>query len=393
MKDYKFYLNNDGDLCCIKTNDEMISELSGTDALKQLQEIDSCSFNHMEATRRNMEFETVHGKIHLVNYKEIMEEFGDIALIQTLPKIHELLQYNQRKKHKSEYIRNLKIASIGATVGTLAMTSLFATSYANRKNTTMDNKNVIHTEMDEPETIANDLADNTVLEIIEGDQTYLDYASARDTATGQYAYNTYYEIADTYASMWGISTNLVLALLTQESGGVDINLMQIQFFSWEDQILYPYNFMVDAKQKYVLTNHKEKYTGQDVICISEEELQNPITNISVGCILLMESFKSMDYHIGAGIQCYNLGVGNMTKILNQTALSTGVSVSDILKDQTNLDFMDYTAMVQCGDPEYLNHVLRYMDSVEDGIDIKYIDEEGEIKEEMVRILPSSSLSK
>lgn len=404
MTNYKFYLNNNGELCCIKTHCEKRIEFSSFDAERLLRKFDCCSFKHIEVTRRNMSFDTEYGKVDFINYKEIINEFGNSMLIQTLPKIHKFLRYSQRKKHETKSIRNLKIMGIKVAVGTLTMTSLISISHANEKKHGVfsSNENEMNAEIDYDNSIP--LPDNVSLDYKEEnifdssntagqDITHLDFSNDRYSSTGEYAYNTYYSIVDVCAKQRGISPSLVIALLTQESAGLDSNLMQIQFSSWEDQVLCSYDFSSNIEQKYVLTNHKEKYNGKDIICISKEDLKNSMTNISVGCILLMESFKSMNYHIGAGIQCYNLGVGNMRKVLAQTAFSTGVSIEDILSNQSNLDFMDYTGIVRCGDPEYLNHVLRYMENVEDGIDIKYVDEKGIVQMKNVTILPSNTFSK
>ena len=49
----------------------------------------------------------------------------------------------------------------------------------------------------------------------------------------------------------------------------------------------------------------------------------------------------------------------MAQVLEYTASKTGVSVNDILADQTNLSFMNYTRIINVGDPDYLIHVLAH----------------------------------
>ena len=106
-------------------------------------------------------------------------------------------------------------------------------------------------------------------------------------------------------------------------------------------------------------------------------------------ILLRQAIEYMDGHIAAGIQCNNFGVGNMNDVLKETSEATGLTRSEILSDQQNLSFMNYTYVVDEGDPEYLNHVVRYMENLEDGITIKNVSSTGEIIETTVYIAPMS----
>ena len=101
----------------------------------------------------------------------------------------------------------------------------------------------------------------------------------------------------------------------------------------------------------------------------------------------------MNNHIGASIQCYNFGYGNMMKVLNETASQTGVSVDAILEDQENIDFVNYTHIIDAGDPNYLSNVMQYTNSLEEGFILKEIDENGNIIENQVRIMPVSTMGR
>ena len=80
----------------------------------------------------------------------------------------------------------------------------------------------------------------------------------------------------------------------------------------------------------------------------------------------------------------------MNKVLNQTALATGVSVQDILNNQANLDFMEYTSIIEVGDANYLNHIVQYIEDLNHGIYINHVNEIGEIRRHTVSIAPTSS---
>lgn len=99
----------------------------------------------------------------------------------------------------------------------------------------------------------------------------------------------------------------------------------------------------------------------------------------------------MDYHIGAAIQCYNFGYGNMKKVLNQTANQYGCTVEDLLIDQTNTDFIEFTNMIKEGDAEYLSHVIRYVDDDNSELSIRYLDENMDIQEVSISFSNQKSL--
>lgn len=167
-----------------------------------------------------------------------------------------------------------------------------------------------------------------------------------------------------YANKWGISPNVIMGMLTQESGGyVEDNLMQIQFWSWEDQVITVYNFEDDRYENIVLTSTPEKYRNyQNIQCINEKDLKNPNTNISVGTILLRKSISYMDGNLLLGIQCYNFGPGNMKTVLNVVQNKTGYSMDQLLEDVNLInEIMEQTGVIKEGDREYLNHVMRYVE--------------------------------
>lgn len=190
------------------------------------------------------------------------------------------------------------------------------------------------------------------------DVAYLDYVPSQDDKIESNV-SQYMDIINKYSAKWGISPNTIKAMMSQESGGDDTNLMQIQFSSWNDYPITCYNFETNQEQTIVLTDNPDKYKNNNCTCITRDELNNPITNISVASAILAYTSKYENGHIGASIQAYNFGISNMAQVLDYTASKTGVSVNDILADQTNLSFMNYTRIINVGDPDYLIHVLAH----------------------------------
>lgn len=224
----------------------------------------------------------------------------------------------------------------------------------------------------------------------EGYAAYIDYSLSTDDEKRAHAYDNYHEIVEEYAAKWGISSNLIMAILTQESGGYKTNLMQIEFDVWKDQEIKVYNFRDGKYEYFVLTNNPENYDRSRVTCITEKDLDNPITNISIACVLLRKSAEYMDYHVLAAIQCYNLGKGNMDYIFEIIFEETGQTREEILSDQENISFYQYTSKVDEGDPFYLSNVFAFLSDYGETITFKHFGDNHEIVEEEITIFSTQN---
>lgn len=395
MKEYEFYINDSEELCCVIKDPTTEIWLENDDAKMQLQTLNDYHLKHVQITSRNIVIELTHGTLTLRNYKEILNEEIEDLLQNILPKIRKKISEMQRKKHRGKAIRNKMLVGTGVVVGGIALFSLIGTNREKKENEHI--VELVDTKILQ-EQISNNISDisdvgNLCLDHSNLEQksvTYLDFTEKRYSITGEYAYNLYHDLVEKCANKWGISPDIIMAMLTQESAGKKVNLMQIQLPSWEGQELKVYNFSTNAYEKYVLTSYPENYEGSGITCITSKDLEDPETNISTSCILLQESLKYMDYHIGAGIQCYNFGNGNMKKVLNETSLATGISVDEILSNQENLDFMEYTYIIDVGDPYYLKNIVQYIEDLDNGIYVNYINDAGEIEHNSVSIIPTSS---
>lgn len=62
----------------------------------------------------------------------------------------------------------------------------------------------------------------------------------------------------------------------------------------------------------------------------------------------------------AAIQCYNMGYGNMMKILQSYSIETGKTKAEILNDLSDCGWLEHRDIVKSGDKKYLEHVFSWM---------------------------------
>ena len=210
--------------------------------------------------------------------------------------------------------------------------------------------------------------------------------------------NTLRNDIDFASKKWGVSPNLIGAIISLESsGGVSKtakNAMEVQFKAHHDEIKRIYNFVDNKYEKIVLTNDIDNPLYKDCLRITEEDLNNKHTAISVGTALLASCAKYENYNIPLAIQEYNLGIGNMEKVLINAREGLGYSTStDMTSDPTNLEYINYTYTINQGDPTYIADVMQYINTYNNGkndsiITIKSHDDISN-KEHSILILPES----
>lgn len=430
---YTFYIDEQNNLVCMVENLHGINYYLNRDAVIKLRDLDTYNFNHSRVSRHDMTISNNILSVSFSNYRELFH----YELLRYAPRNAEYIE-NVIQRFREQQRKKKRIAQIQDTVKKVVITAsictlLGLTTYgiiniepskgADLSLEPDENQVSIASdyEVDAPSVITTEdghmlIIDNTKKDVLEPETletlppvetpavqeekvdenvTYLEFEHNRDSEKGDHAYDNYYELVEKYSNKWGVSPNIIMSMLTQESGGYSTNLMQIQFWSWKDQVINVYNFEAGKYEKLVLTDNPQEYERKygDIITITKDDLNNPKTNISVGTVLFRESARAMNNHIGASIQCYNFGYGNMMKVLNETASQTGVSVDAILEDQENIDFVNYTHIIDAGDPNYLSNVMQYTNSLEEGFILKEIDENGNIIENQVRIMPVSTMGR
>lgn len=404
MIEYYFFFNDNNEFMCEITEGEEQTELTEQEAIDELIAINETNFDHVRASNRLIRSNSEDTSVIISDLQDFYSYGYSEYIPDIMERVNKAIAKHQKDKHRNEVVRNLKVTCGKVACGTLIVTLLGTAAGALHKQHTNSNNftNNIATEdfineipinleavsddfdeeydqmIDELETVVDEYTEsqNTIIEEKPIDTAYLRYDDLTNTNTYIGAYEDYYSIVEKYANKWGISPNIIMAMLTQESAGKKVNLMQIQFDSWHDQVLTEYDFVNGRYQSIVLTDTPEKYAGQNITVITREDLNNKVTNISVACVILRYCLEQMDFNVLAAIQAYNLGCPNMDKVMNETSRNVGVSVDDLLSDQTNTEFTNYTHIVDCGDPNYVTNVFRYLTDGE--ITIQTLNEDGSV---------------
>lgn len=181
----------------------------------------------------------------------------------------------------------------------------------------------------------------------------LEYEDRSNTDKAINAKMQYGDIIEKYAGRYGLDPNLVLAIATQERGvhstvmdsGGATGLMQIQNSVWVNEEISAYNFETDSIDKFV---------------IEEKMLKDVDKNVQIGCMILQNTMKYMDYNIIAAVQCYNMGYGNMKAILDTYASDNGMTRKEVLNNHEDMGWLSYRDMIKEGDNKYVENVFSWL---------------------------------
>lgn len=161
----------------------------------------------------------------------------------------------------------------------------------------------------------------------------------------------YFDIIEKYATKYGLDSELVLAIATQERGvhsnmideGGAIGLMQVQVDVWLDKSLTIFDY---DQNKEVTIN------------FTMDMLKSLEGNIEAGCAITQHYQSIMKGNTFATIQCYNSGPYAVEDMIEKYMISSGKTTEEIYLDN-DLGWYDYCTSAYNGDPDYLEHVLRY----------------------------------
>lgn len=161
----------------------------------------------------------------------------------------------------------------------------------------------------------------------------------------------YGDLIEKYAKKCGIDPKIVLGIATQESGNHELGLragskgglMQIEISYWNGKEITYYDF--DDKESYIIK--------------IDDNVNDVENNILIGCAILQNELKIFNYNIPLAIQSYNEGYSNMSKILDETSAKTGLTKTSIINNDNCLEWLNYTHVVNGGDPNYINNVLSW----------------------------------
>lgn len=402
MNKCHIYFDNESNTFLCKLFNDDVNEVFAANAV--LPELNKVKFNKL--TMVNNQLNLKNDNLSVTIYD--LDKFVELGLYKKIPlivvkiikKVAETQIKNISNKAKTVVLKNKKTAVCSALVALMLAVGV-GTVNANDNEPipieTQTDSNDEKEKEDDSERIApskslvEENTDDQVVEVNEeeNESVTINYDDLTDSEKYMYAKDIYFDLIENYSNKWGVDVELMMAILTQESGGKITNLMQIEFDACADEVIEVYNFRDNRYQKFILSDNPNLKSNEEITVITRDDLKNPKTNISVGCILLRKSLERMNYHVAAGICCYNQGIGNMNKIFRETYACTGMDKDEILADQTNISFMDYTYASGQGDPEYLLHVLPYMENPD--VIIKVLNDDNEVEEYTINIVSNETV--
>ena len=193
-----------------------------------------------------------------------------------------------------------------------------------------------------------------------------------DRSNGQEVENAkrYEDIFEKYARQYGVDKNLLIAMAAQESSGQHYEkldcgaaegIMQIEKKVHIDTTIYSYNFNLGKVESFDITR---------------ENIRDLDTNIKISAMILRNCLEYYNYNIPMGLQAYNMGCGSVEKVVERCSSSEGLTEDTIINTQTNNEWTKYRRIIDTGDPEYLEHVLSYL---ENGQNIEVLKRDGSMK--------------
>lgn len=199
-----------------------------------------------------------------------------------------------------------------------------------------------------------------------------------NSPTVEYIENNYMDIIEEASEITGMSSNLIIGIISQESNGkVDIKdgLMQIIPERHLDELRKIYDLKTGKYQKFVLTNNPSKYDS-DVKVFTPEDLKTPYGNIMFGTYTFAYYYNVYsDRNLFSALNSYNKGPGRQkNEVLEKAAKDYGISVDNILGDPSFVNqLLPYDDHIGLGDGRYVENIVRYIpDASTKGIYIRYM---------------------
>ena len=104
-------------------------------------------------------------------------------------------------------------------------------------------------------------------------------------------------------------------------------------------------------------------TGQtDTINVTQDKLNDLEKNIQIGSMILRGYIENNNYNIPLAIQTYNMGPGNMSKVLSSCGSIENIEVSSMKNNPTNNKWLKYRGQLNVGDSKYVEHVFSYLNN-------------------------------
>ena len=421
-----YYEPNSLDLCCRLTEGKQSKTIRNQKKVYELfSELDDARIKSVRKKNGNVSFFSENVEITLNNYTDFRKTRDILEIPNLHKKIQQALEMQAIERNVGKKVgRVARSKPVVATVaGALVFGVLMSTSPGMTKEKTSEKQTISYEVSDEnynptkpneviltsgenqetiiryediistPTPVPSEIAESEPVpteEVIQEKENLvrINIDDELDEEKKSHAYDNYHETVEKYASMYGLSSNIPMAMLTQESGGyITENLMQIIFSSWEDQVISVYNFKTGQYDNMMLSSTKSSTDYLKVY--RKKDLKDPEINIKLGIAMLR---SGLDLGLTGGnlpavIVMYNQGYGNLQKILRTTSEQTGKSIKEIISNPADTTLLNYTNVTGVGDPEYFEHCIQFLldDSGKAEMWYKVVDDEGNIKDTVVNI--------
>lgn len=357
-----------------KEQDKVVREYRGRDCYKCIEKLCNGKVkNRIDINSDDVELVYNSHTLSIFGLEEVLNKYGTTPILEDI-QIYECSKnarkiMNKKVKRKNKHVKVKLVAAgivltilSGVAVGSLGNKKYKAVS--STTNIEMETDDLIEDLLYEEEEIQEEIVNLTnnqkkeKINLINEEKNEkvvvkLNYSDESDEKKAYIAKSYYGETITKYAKQYGVDPIVMIAIATQERGihsdqkdiGGATGLMQIQNGSWVGKPLTAFNYN---------TNQKE------TIIVNEDDLSDVYYNIKVGCMIFQNNMMQMQNNVIAAIQCYNMGYPNMEKILETYSNKTGKSMNEILLDINDYGWLDYRSVVEVGDTEYVENVVRWI---------------------------------
>ena len=360
MNNIVLYKNDFDDLVIYTYEKDNEKELKNEDAIQFLKTFEKYDKVKIKCVANDVMFNYGHDSLTVEDYPHVfsderLDEVFDSVLGNKTTVVNSNHPKTKKVKRKNKYNTKkiITTAFIAAVLGTTAVKSI--PKEADNEYIVQSNKVIDY----EPVTLQEntEARDKYLQEIITRykNTAFINYETRDEyeMLKHQNTIENYKEIIDYYSEMYGIDSNLMTAIATQERGvhseemdeGGATGLMQIQNDAWDNEYLSAYNFEG--------SNWEEVY-------VDTEQLKDINYNIKIGCMIFQNYLYQLDYNPIAATQAYNMGIGTIGMIYSDYCSDNGLDINETISDPRNLGWMDYRKEIPYGDQEYIEHVYSYL---------------------------------
>jgi len=175
---------------------------------------------------------------------------------------------------------------------------------------------------------------------------------------------------------FGLSENLLTAVLTHGMQTNPANMTEINFKRWEN---YQYNFSSHFIGDLLMTITNDNTVEErisEAYLKSDNETWLSSTYVAAGASLLHDSIMKTDYNITCGLARYHEGPEIWEQIMQECIDATGMTAEEIYANYDVNYVYQYDAL-GLGNPNYVNEVFQYIG--DDQIIITTFDSKGHVE--------------